>query len=180
VAVTRIVSATVLVLCTGLLGACAGHADTGSGDPEGADPAPTPRSQGAQPDATEEGDGPTVDAQQRQDPTPETEQDEAEGPSDAGETALTDADDGATFALVVGEERALQLDSAWAWDEPATDSPTIVLTRVDHLVDPGYAEWIVAATQPGSATLVARGAPNCDDPAACPERTIRLTIEVSG
>jgi hypothetical protein len=99
--------------------------------------------------------------------------------SPAAAEALTEADDGGTVALALGEERPLRLDSAWSW-EPVAGSPAIALTRVDHLVDPGYAEWLVGGVQPGAATLTARGEPNCGDPVDCPPRTLALTVEVSG
>jgi hypothetical protein len=49
---------------------------------------------------------------------------------------------------------------------------------VDHLVDPGFAEWLVAGSELGTATLAVTGDSNCGDPAACPPRTVRLAFRV--
>jgi hypothetical protein len=171
---SRVRTATVLTLCAALAGACT--AGTTPDDHGGAAPAP-PDTGPTDAEGTDRTDGTTEGAPD--DPTdaaPPASEDDA---TVDGEV-LTDEDDGRTITVTVGEERSLQLDSAWSWDEPVTDPPSLVLTPVDHLVDPGYAEWLVAGTEPGAVTLTVAGTPNCDDPAACPERTVTFVVEVTG
>jgi predicted secreted protein len=92
---------------------------------------------------------------------------------------LTETDDGSTVTLTAGDEVALHLSSDWVWDEPRFTGDAIELTRVDHFVDPGYAEWRIAALTTGEVELTASGEPNCGDPADCPARTVRIVIEVA-
>jgi predicted secreted protein len=102
-------------------------------------------------------------------------------PGDTQEEAIvTEDDDGRELALQQGDEVSLQLRSAWSWDEPRVTGDAVRLDPVDHLVDPGYAEWLVVAVAPGNAEVDVAGAPACPDPAACPPRTVHLTVQVGG
>jgi predicted secreted protein len=117
-------------------------------------------------------------------PTQEEPQGDAEphaqedGPG--GASVISETDDGSSVALHQGDEVALRLASDWLWDEPQLSGDAIEITRVDHLVDPGYAEWRLAAATPGEVELTASGEPNCGDAGRCPERTVRIVIEVAG
>jgi len=93
---------------------------------------------------------------------------------------VTEAEDGGTFTGSPGEELMLQLSSEWAWEEPVVEGGAVVLTPVNYLMDPGYFEWIIEMVDPGTAEIATTGTPNCDDPTACPDRTVGFTIVVEG
>lgn len=93
---------------------------------------------------------------------------------------VTEDDDGGELALQPGAEAPLQLSSTWSWGAPRVTGDAVRLDPVDHLVDPGYAEWLVVAVAPGTAEVDVAGEPACPDPAACPPRTFHLTVEVGG
>ncbi len=119
------------------------------------------------------------DMTQPADPTPQptgTTGDGGEGDGDA----LTEQDSGAQLSLAVGEERPLQLGSAWSWAEPVVDGVAVTLTPVEFLVDPGYVEWLVTGAAPGTATLEVVGEPVCGDTTVCPPTTVTLDVEVTG
>jgi hypothetical protein len=96
------------------------------------------------------------------------------------EDTVTEDDDGREVVLRPGDEVPLQLSSTWSWDAPRTTGDAVRLDPVDHLVDPGYAEWLVVAVAPGTAEVDVAGEPACPDPASCPSRTVHLTVRVSG
>lgn len=100
------------------------------------------------------------------------------GPSETDEGVLTQDDDGRLVELAVDQEVPLRLDPAWAWDPPVADAVAVTLTPVDHFVDPGYVEWLVVGTEPGSATVTVSGEPACGDSVACPPREVVLLVEV--
>lgn len=100
------------------------------------------------------------------------------GPSETDEGVLTQDDDGRLVELAVDQEVPLRLDPAWTWDPPVADAVAVTLTPVDHLVDPGYVEWLVVGAEPGSATVTVSGEPACGDSVACPPREVVLLVEV--
>ena len=58
------------------------------------------------------------------------------------------------------------------------DGDAVTLTPVDYLVDPGYVEWLILGSVPGTATLTAGGEPACTDTTECPATTVTLQLEV--
>jgi hypothetical protein len=95
-------------------------------------------------------------------------------------SALSEADDGASVSLTVGEEVPIRLANGWVWDQPVVDGDAVTLTQVDYLVDPGFAEWIIEGARPGLALVTAHGEPDCGDVSTCPPTTVRLEFRVSG
>jgi hypothetical protein len=103
-------------------------------------------------------------------------------PSSAGgepaPAVLTQQADGQRFSLAPGQDVALQLDSAWSWSVPELSGDTVVLSPVDHLVDPGYVEWVVTGQTAGTAEIIASGEPKCPDAARCPPTTVRIVLDI--
>lgn len=103
-----------------------------------------------------------------------------EAPPDATSLVLTEQDSGAEITLAVGQERALRLGGGWSWSEPVATGGAVTLSPVEYLVDPGYVEWSVAGTAPGSATVEVLGEPACGDTTVCPPTTVALVVDVTG
>lgn len=103
-----------------------------------------------------------------------------EAPPDATSLVLTEEDSGAQIALAVGQERALRLGNGWSWSEPVATGGAVTVSPVEYLVDPGYVEWSVAGTAPGSATVEVLGEPACGDTTVCPPTTVALVVDVTG
>ena len=82
---------------------------------------------------------------------------------------MTEDDDGRAVVLRTGAEVPLRLSSRWSWDGPRTTGEAVRLDPVDHLVDPGFVEWVVVALAPGPAEIAFDGTPG---------RTVRITVEV--
>ena len=82
---------------------------------------------------------------------------------------MTEDDDGRTVELRTGAEVPLQLSSRWSWDGPRTTGDAVRLDPVDHLVDPGFVEWLVVALAPGTVEIAVDGTP---------VRTVRITVQV--
>lgn len=98
------------------------------------------------------------------------------GPYPAG-PLLTEADDGRRVEVVVGQEVSLQLSHDWDWADPVVVSGAAPqITPVDHLVDPGYREWLIAPEQEGELELTVDGTGACGDPQQCPDRTLTITL----
>jgi hypothetical protein len=91
---------------------------------------------------------------------------------------ITVDDDGATFELGVDATVSLQLDSAWAWDDPRLDGPAVEFVPVDYALDPGFREWTVSGVEPGRVDVAITGDPNCTDAAECPAREVSFTFVV--
>lgn len=69
---------------------------------------------------------------------------------------LTQDDRGAELRLAVGEEATLQLAPPLQDQPVAVDDPQVLeLVPVDHLVDPGYAEYTLLALAPGETVVTA-------------------------
>jgi predicted secreted protein len=102
----------------------------------------------------------------------------------AGETpdgTLTEADDGATVEVAVGEQLSWQLTSAeYDWEQPVTDSDAVDVVPVDYLDDPGYQEWLLVGLTAGTAQVTVEGLPACGDEEQCPQQTVTVTVEVTG
>ena len=82
---------------------------------------------------------------------------------------MTEDDDGRSVVLRTGAEAPLRLSSRWSWDGPRVTGEAVRLDPVDHLVDPGFVEWLVVALAPGSAEVAVDGTP---------ARTVRIVVEV--
>lgn len=168
-----------VVVAGALLAGCAadGGDDGSTGPPDAPGPAPTSTA----------GTGQTLPApslpEQSQDPgmtrSPEPTPPPA-GTDEGTGDALTEQDSGTRLTLGVGQERSLQLGSAWSWAVPVVDGESVTLTPVDFLVDPGYVEWLVTGTAAGTATLEVVGEPVCGDTTVCPPTTVTLEVEVTG
>jgi hypothetical protein len=92
--------------------------------------------------------------------------------------ALTEADDGRTMTLQVGDEVSLRLSHGHAWDEPRVEGEGIELAPVNYLVDPGFTEWLISAISPDTSVVVATGTPACAEATDCPPTTVRIEVRV--
>jgi predicted secreted protein len=101
------------------------------------------------------------------------------GPSTPAPSTITEADSGETFTLAPGSETSLQLSGQYVWSEPTVRGDAVQLTRVEYFQDPGFSEWMVSAVQPGTATIAARGTPDCAGQAGCPEAPLRVQLEIT-
>lgn len=79
-----------------------------------------------------------------------------------GEIVVTAADDGDQFTTVVDQPISLRLDPEGGWDVRSEDESVVVVTQVDHLVDPGYAEWLLEPVDPGWAVIRAMPGPGVE------------------
>ncbi|WP_161965161.1 pilus assembly protein N-terminal domain-containing protein [Ornithinimicrobium cerasi] len=71
---------------------------------------------------------------------------------------LTPADTGSTLRLSPGEEATLRLEPPLQEVAPTAADPGVVeLVPVDHLVDPGYAEYQLLAHAAGTTTVTVAG-----------------------
>lgn len=81
----------------------------------------------------------------------------SEQPHAAGDV-LTQDDLGSTVRLAPGEEATLRLEPPLQEVAPTVGDPGILeLVPVDHLVDPGYAEYQLLAHAPGMTTVTVAG-----------------------
>jgi predicted secreted protein len=108
--------------------------------------------------------------------------------SGAGETTpqppaapqtITEADSGESLTLAPGSDTRLQLSGQYSWSEPTVRGDAVQLARVDYFQDPGFSEWLVRAVRPGTATIVARGAPACAGAEPCPDAPLGLQLEIT-
>lgn len=84
---------------------------------------------------------------------------------------LTQEDSGTTLELAPGEEASVRLAPPLQDVEPAVDRPEVVeVVRVDHLVDPGYAEYQLLAGAAGRARVSAT------DPASGQEILVEVVV----
>lgn len=97
----------------------------------------------------------------------------------AAPRTITEADRGKSFTLSPGSETRLRLSGQYVWSEPTVRGDAVELARVDYFQDPGFSEWTVLAVRPGTATIAARGAPDCPDRERCPDRPLRFEIEIT-
>jgi hypothetical protein len=100
-------------------------------------------------------------------------------PSRAAPQTITEVDSGESFTLSPGSETRLRLSGQYVWSEPTVRGDAVELARVDYFQDPGFSEWTVLAVRPGTATIAARGAPDCPDRERCPDRPLRFEIEIT-
>ena len=91
---------------------------------------------------------------------------------------LTEDDSGASVALVQGERLAVRLGHDWVWSSPEVDGTAVAVAPVQYESDPGFTEWSVEATEPGSVRISIAGEPNCPDSAMCPTRTFAVDVIV--
>ena len=91
---------------------------------------------------------------------------------------VTEDDDGGRVVLDVGTEVPWRLSSDWDWDQPSVDGSAVEIVPVDYLVDPGYREWLIVGSAPGTAELTVTGSGACGDSGQCPDRTVTLTVDV--
>jgi hypothetical protein len=112
---------------------------------------------------------------------------EASRDGDAGTTVpvraaprtITEAESGESFTLSRGAETTLRLSGDYAWSEPSVRGDAVELARVDYLQDPGFSEWTILAVRPGTATLTARGTPDCAGQERCPEKPLRFQTTIT-
>ena len=92
---------------------------------------------------------------------------------------ITEADDGGTIALNVGDRALLALDGPYTW-QVRVDDPS-VLVQTNDPAPPG-SQGIFQAMAPGRATLTATGSPICPPGQACVQivRVFRLALVVGG
>jgi hypothetical protein len=100
------------------------------------------------------------------------------GPTEAPE-AITARDSGRTFTLAPGEEVSLRLSSEYGWSEPAVDGGAVELSPVDYVQDPGFSEWLVQATEAGTATISSLGDPACEGEHGCPDEPFRFQVRIA-
>ncbi|HEY6416994.1 MAG TPA: hypothetical protein VIX41_12165 [Acidimicrobiales bacterium] len=100
-------------------------------------------------------------------------------PPSAPPTMITETDSGRTLTLAPGSETSLRLSGEYEWSEPTVRGDAVQLTRVDYFQDPGFSEWIVRAVRPGTATIAARGTPDCAGQAGCPDTPLRFRVEIT-
>lgn len=111
---------------------------------------------------------------------------EPEGTSTAQEprrapAVITEADSGAAISLPVGGETSLRLSSDWVWEEPVVDGDAVQLAVVNYIQDPGFSEWVVAAVEPGEATITSSGTAACAGQDGCADGPqdfqVRIMVE---
>ena len=153
---------TAVVATLALVAVACGDDETPDGGASEPPPVDTPEPDTPEPDTTGAPDGDDGDLE-----VPE------------GAELATEADDGTTVDLAVGELLVVRLDSAWAWEDPQVGDAGLEVTPVSHLVDPGFFEWQVTAHAPATDELRFAGTPNCADPDACPDRTVTLRIDAA-
>jgi hypothetical protein len=83
------------------------------------------------------------------------------------------------LTLAPGSDTRLQLSGQYSWSEPTVRGDAVQLARVDYFQDPGFSEWLVRAVHPGTATIVARGAPACAGPEPCPDAPLGFQLEIT-
>jgi hypothetical protein len=93
--------------------------------------------------------------------------------------AITAPDSGRTFTLAPGDEVSLRLSSEYVWTEPAVDGGAVELSPVDYVQDPGFSEWLVRATQAGTATISSLGEPACEGEHGCPDGSFRFQVRIA-
>ena len=92
---------------------------------------------------------------------------------------ITETDSGRTLTLAPGSETSLRLSGDYEWSEPTVRGDAVQLTRVDYFQDPGFSEWMVRAVQPGTATIAARGTPDCAGQAGCADAPLRFQLAIT-
>jgi predicted secreted protein len=97
----------------------------------------------------------------------------------AAPRTITEVDSGESFTLSRGSETRLRLSGDYVWSEPTVRGDAVELTRVDYLQDPGFSEWTIVAARPGTATIAARGTPDCAGEARCPDEPLRFQTEIT-
>ena len=106
-----------------------------------------------------------------------TGEDAAPPPETGG--AITAADTGETFTLLPGDETSLRLSSEYSWEEPEVDGEAVELSPVEYLQDPGFSEWVVRGTRPGTATISSLGTPACEGEHGCPDEPARFHVTIT-
>lgn len=158
-----------------ILSACAG--DDGNDAPEDAAAQTAPDEPASEPDvdesdpAQESGEPPTDpdhDDPDHGDPGHDDPDHDDPGHEDPGhdhttdfgddEAALTPDNAGETVQLTTGDSMPLRLQSGLAYNVATLDPDIVEVIPVDHFDDPGYAEWLLEATGPGTTEVVASGA----------------------
>lgn len=100
-------------------------------------------------------------------------------PPRAAPETVTEVDSGESFTLSPGSETRLRLSGQYVWSEPTVRGDAVELARVDYFQDPGFSEWTVLAVRPGTATIAARGTPDCAGQERCPDGPLRFEIEIT-
>ena len=100
-------------------------------------------------------------------------------PPRAAPRTITEVNSGKSFTLARGSGTRLQLSGKYSWSEPTVRGDAVELARVDYFQDPGFAEWMVLAVQPGTATIAANGSPACAGEERCPDAPLRFQIEIT-
>ena len=93
--------------------------------------------------------------------------------------AITAPDSGETLALAMGSETSLQLSSEYVWSEPVVEGAAVEVTPVEYIQDPGFSEWLVRATQAGTATISSAGEPACEGEHGCPDEPLRFQVTIT-
>lgn len=104
---------------------------------------------------------------------------EAAPPPRAAPRTITEVASGESFTLSPGSETRLRLSGQYVWSEPTVRGDAVELARVDYFRDPGFSEWTVLAVGPGTATIAARGTPDCAGRKRCPDEPLRFEIEIT-
>jgi hypothetical protein len=99
--------------------------------------------------------------------------------SRAAPQTITEVDSGESFTLFPGSETRLRLSGRYVWSEPTVRGDAVELARVDYFRDPGFSEWTVLGVRPGTATIAARGTPDCAGRKRCPDGPLRFEIEIT-
>jgi hypothetical protein len=87
---------------------------------------------------------------------------------------ITNADNGATIAMVQGSCATLQLDEKLNWDVPKSSSSAVGVFDTETFV-PDQA-WGLRANHAGSATITSEGRPDCDPGEVCPLYIVTFTV----
>ena len=71
----------------------------------------------------------------------------------------------------------LRLCNKWNWTPPKVRGGTVVLSRINYEIDPGFKAWQITRRAAGTAKITASGQPNCDGCSRA-ARSFRLKLNV--
>lgn len=74
--------------------------------------------------------------------------------------------------------RSGSFSNQYVWDQPSVAGAGVSLEPVQYFADPGYPEWAIRASRPGTTTITASGQPNCTPNAACPSSPIQFQVTI--
>lgn len=92
---------------------------------------------------------------------------------------ITEADSGGRFLVSLDARVLLRLGNEYVWEEPRAEGRSVELIRVDYFQDPGFSEWEVRPTQPGTTVITATGMRTCPPGAPCPEDAFAFDVAVT-